>query len=73
MHINIKFFIPCTLYENCYLRRTDPTNNCFPEIHDNIFKNIFQLTRTKEKSNLLNLWILKILNFVDGWMQALAS
>ena len=45
----------------------------FLKTDGNIFKNIFQLTRTKQKSNLLNLWILKILNFVDGWMQALAS
>ena len=41
----------------------------FLKTDGNIFKNIFQLTRTKKKSNLLNLWILKNIKFC-WWLNA---
>ena len=66
MHINIRFLIPCTLYTNYYLRRTDPTNNCFPKNRWQHFQEYFSTHQNKVKKQLVKPVNPKILNFVDG-------
>lgn len=53
MHINIRFLIPCTLYTNYYLRRTDPTNNCFPKNRWQHFQEHFSTHQNKAKKQLV--------------------
>ena len=53
MDINIRFLIPCTLYTNYYLRRTDPTNNCFPKNRWQHFQEYFSTHQNKAKKQLV--------------------
>ena len=49
----IRFLIPCTLYTNYYLRRTDPTNNCFPKNRWQHFQEYFSTHQKKGKKQLV--------------------